>query len=504
MMLFDHVFPDVAGRDRSAIHTVDREGAKATFVLLEFYCTDPGCDCRRVVIQMNWVEGKRIVATISHAFERPRPSDGPQTFLEPFGPQSERSHMLLELFQDFVKRDADFRQRLQRHYKMWKEVVDDPSHRDHAKVRGVGHDDPLFRPAFPRNTGKKRSRRGSTAPRTTAGKDVGLVVANVGRANSKTQQRFRRLLDKVDRLREQLRGWKDQQAAIAGEVTAYHQLFAQEGQLRSKIVRLLDRHLLDGNRSGGQRAFSKAERKKLATAIVHLTGELIDSGGHDDLKEIYNRYSPSNYDAKAAADDAASAEAMKAMMEMFGADFGDADVSTMEKFQAYAESQLEEAEQEAAQEEAQAAERRAKRKKSAKQMASEARKAEEQQLATKALQNVYRALAWELHPDREQDALERERKAALMREVNVAYEAKDLLRLLELQIQLERLDVERAESLAEDQLLHYNRILDDQAKQLALELEEVELPYRMELDLDPGEQLSPQAILEQIANDRLP
>ncbi len=81
MMLCDHAFGDVAARDRRAIQTVDGAGVQATFLPLEFYCTDPGCDRRRVVIQMHWVEGKRIAATISHAFERPRASDGPQTSL---------------------------------------------------------------------------------------------------------------------------------------------------------------------------------------------------------------------------------------------------------------------------------------------------------------------------------------------------------------------------------------------------------------------------------------
>jgi hypothetical protein len=46
--------------------------------------------------------------------------------------------------------DHEYRERLQRHYDAWKEVVDDPEHPDHRKIRTALHDDPTFRPAFPK------------------------------------------------------------------------------------------------------------------------------------------------------------------------------------------------------------------------------------------------------------------------------------------------------------------------------------------------------------------
>jgi len=42
------------------------------------------------------------------------------------------------------------RERLHRHYDKWKGVVDDRKHPDHHKVRTALHDDPSFRPAFPK------------------------------------------------------------------------------------------------------------------------------------------------------------------------------------------------------------------------------------------------------------------------------------------------------------------------------------------------------------------
>jgi hypothetical protein len=267
-------------------------------------------------------------------------------------------------------------------------------------------------------------------------------------------------------------------------------LFEEQSRLAREMVTLLDR-------SYANAGFSKADRKTLAAVISSFAGELLEQGGHDDLKSIYNRYSRSDFDAEIAATDADGADALKAMMEMFGVEFGDSDVSSIEKLRAFTGAQLDAFEQE----EAAAQQRRATRKKSARQLAAEARRADEQRGADKAVQAVYRALAMALHPDREQDPVERTRKAELMREVNVAYEAKDLLRLLELQLQLERVDASHVEEIAEERVRHYNRILDEQSKQLAMELEELELPLRLELDLSPSAPLAPADVIAQIRAD---
>ena len=149
---------------------------------------------------------------------------------------------------------------------------------------------------------------------------------------------------------------------------------------------------------------------------------------------------------------------------------------------------------EAAAEEAAAAERRARRKKSPAQVQREAQAHD----ATKALQEVYRSLAIALHPDLERDPDERARKTELMQRVNVAYEAMDLLALLELQLELEQLDAERVDTIAEARLHHYNRILTEQSRQLAQEIEEVELPYRVELDLPPPARIEPVHVIASI------
>lgn len=90
---------------------------------------------------------------------------------------------------------------------------------------------------------------------------------------------------------------------------------------------------------------------------------------------------------------------------------------------------------------------------------------------------VYRKLASELHPDRELDPDERVRKTALMQRVNQAYEAGDLLALLELQLEVEQLDAGALAGLARSRLMHYNLVLAEQLARLEEELVEVTLPF---------------------------
>jgi hypothetical protein len=487
MMAFDHVFGEVARRDSRALRTVDDRGAPATFVFQEYYCTDPGCDCRRVLLHLHWVEHQRVAASINYAFEPSKRRGEPQISLDPLNPQSEHSESLLALFTEVIATEKRLRDDFVRHYTMWKQVVDDPAHPEHAKMRGAAFEraraQARTRARAPRRRGPDRSRSGET--------DLERVVAKAAGADSKLQQRFKRLLAKVERLRQRLRAWKEHRPEIDRELAMYRAAIEERCRLARELVLLLDR----AHASAG---LSKADRKRLAAVIATFAGDLLELDGEGDaeLKAIYNRHTGGDFDVEAAADEAAGVEAMKSLMAMFGVDVK-ADTGTFEELRTAVEAQMEVDEAEAAA----AQERRATRKRSAKQLASEARRAEEQRGANKAVQEVYRALAMALHPDREQDADERIRKAELMREVNVAYEGNDLLRLLEIQLQLERVDPSRVEVLAEERVRHFNRILDEQSRQLAAELEGLEMPFRFDLGLSPRASLEPSKVLAIVQAD---
>ena len=503
MKAFDSVFPEVARRERRAIQIVDRrDRPTGTWLFREFYCTQPRCDCRRVLIMVEHVETQQIVASINYAFDRSTRRGKPQMFLDPLNPQSELSSEVLALFTDMIARDHAYRRLLMSHYAMWQQVVDDPAHPDQAKVRGAAHDARPFPPAVPGRANRPdrghppgRTRRTKPSPEHRPPGDaqaIQVLGANRARPGSKIQQRFARLVKQIDRCKQRLRAWYDAKPALHRELAAYQAVFEAYQRTSHDLVCLLDRVYPDPR-------FSKAERKKLQALICEMAGDLLAEQGHDDLKPIYNRHHRGDFDAEAALDEAAAAQVMKSMMEeMFGVDFGNADVSSMEKLQSYTEAQLHAFEQ--AQE--QARDRRARRKKSAKQLAKEAQREAEETKVGRVLQEVYRKLAVALHPDLEQDPGERARKTELMQQVNVAYEAGDLLRLLELQLKLEQIDPDHASEIAEDRLRHYNTILDQQRKQLEMELVDLELPWRIELELSPSAHLSPVELVARISADR--
>jgi hypothetical protein len=205
------------------------------------------------------------------------------------------------------------------------------------------------------------------------------------------------------------------------------------------------------------------------------------------VKAIYNRHSRGDFDAEAAAAEAAQAQVMRGVLETeLGLDFGPADLRTVEELRAAALAQVDELEREEARREETAEARRARRKRPQREVAAEARREAERAQVGKALQDVYRKLAVALHPDLEQDAAERARKTLLMQQVNVAYEGKDLLALLELQLRFEQIDEAQLGALAGERLERYNRLLAEQVAQLKEELAEIELPWRMQLDAPTG------------------
>ena len=140
IVAFHDVFPEIAHQETRAVGTVERGGPVSWVHLHEFYCADPACDCRRVVLVAIAEDGKPV-ATISHSFEPPR-GDEPQTFLDPLNPQSAGAHEFLQLAKRLVLTDRRYCARLRRHYRMVKEAASDPEHPLH-RLNGFG---PLLLP----------------------------------------------------------------------------------------------------------------------------------------------------------------------------------------------------------------------------------------------------------------------------------------------------------------------------------------------------------------------
>jgi hypothetical protein len=258
-------------------------------------------------------------------------------------------------------------------------------------------------------------------------------------------------------------------------------------QHRVELVYLFDK-------AHDDKLFKKTDKKKLQHLIIELVTELIHAHGKEELKEIYNKHSETDFDTDSQEQDEVISDLMKSMLkDMLDIEIDD-DVSSPEKIHAVLREKL-------AQQQRLAEEKRSKRKKTPKQLEKEARQKEEEQNISKSIQEVFRKLAGALHPDREQDEVERERKTKIMQQVNAAYAKKDLLRLLELQLEFEHINQAQLNNIAEERLKYFNKILQEQLNELEQEITQIEGSFKMQSNRPPFMALSPKSLLVELEAD---
>jgi hypothetical protein len=305
---------------------------------------------------------------------------------------------------------------------------------------------------------------------------------------SPAQKKFNNLIKKIDAQKKLLAEWQEslsrcQQDAVEKLEPLKKILHEQQAEM----VLFLDAQFTSHK-------FTRTQAEKLTHLITETCEELITLHQRDDLKPLYNKYSADDFDEMDASSDTMALDMMKAMFEQeFGVSLDEDDIDLKDP-RGTAERLAEKAQQQA-QAKAEQAASRPQPKKSAKQQAKEAREAEEAANVSKSIQAVYRQLVGALHPDREQDPTERERKTELMQQVTVAYSNKDLLKLLELQLSVEQIDQNKLNNIAADRLKHYNKILSQQAAELQEELLLKEAMTRQMVGVSPFEQLSPKRLV---------
>jgi len=305
------------------------------------------------------------------------------------------------------------------------------------------------------------------------------------------QRKFNTLIQKIDAQKKLLTQWQE-------IVPQYHQevseklmpLRATFADVQAEMVALLDSLSLNHK-------FTKQQQFKISHLITGICTELIHQGKRDDLKIIYARYSGSDYDEVIQRKNEAANDFLKSMFEYeYGVDLGDEEFDFTNLEDATRRLHQHTQEQRPGDKAPPS-----KRKKTSKQLAKEAREREEAANVSKSIQSVYRQLVAALHPDRESDPEERERKTDLMKQITVAYGNRDLLRLLELQLNVEQIDQMQINNIAEDRLTYYNKILQNQLEELREEVMLMELKMKAAAGCEPYEHLSPQKLLTLLKKD---
>jgi curved DNA-binding protein CbpA len=308
---------------------------------------------------------------------------------------------------------------------------------------------------------------------------------------SKEQKAFNTLIKIIEEKRRKLAAWQEIIPVYQKQYASdYIPLFDSMQEMQIELVHCLDR-------ACDQKGLTSPERRFLHDFISGMAGELAAECNDEELKNIYNKHSGSDFDKE----EAASLNDLKSMLEdITGADLGDdLDMNNPEEMLKRAQAHMREqqAQHEAGQLEHE--ENKAKRKKSAKQIAKESKQQAEEQEISQSIRELYRKLASALHPDREPDPQERERKTLLMQRINQAYDKKNLLLLLELQLELEHIDQTTINNITANRLKHYNKILNEQLRELEFEILTTEAMFKEQFDIAPFERLTPNTLMRNLA-----
>lgn len=137
MVPFMERFPEMGAREtRSVTVPPQQDLPEGEYGFVELYCDEPGCDCRRVIIDVLRPETgwSKVWATIGYGWESldfyrkwsgsggdPTEVKGP--YLDPLNPQTKYSPALLNLFR-FLIQSPEYVARLRRHYQMFRQCVD--------------------------------------------------------------------------------------------------------------------------------------------------------------------------------------------------------------------------------------------------------------------------------------------------------------------------------------------------------------------------------------------
>jgi hypothetical protein len=325
------------------------------------------------------------------------------------------------------------------------------------------------------------------------------IAAAAARPASPEHKRFQALLAKIDKARRRLQAWQEQLPLFAQAHAA--RVAPLEAELR--VARRTWAFELEALQ-GAQR-WSKADASTLSEMICDICGALLDAAGDGEpdaeLKALYNRHADVDFDRE----EELQLTSMKAMLEtMGGLDLGDDPIESAEDLMQRAREKM--AEVQRAQEALNGSPAQpGRRAKPPRQTAAQKRAEEDAKRISQTVREVYRKLASALHPDRVHasvPAAERAARTALMQRANTAYEAGDLLALLELQLQIEQVDLAHAANVAAEQVRHFNKVLSEQLRELEAEIDDRQLAFCASYGLLAERRLDP-ARLDLLLKDEM-
>jgi len=303
---------------------------------------------------------------------------------------------------------------------------------------------------------------------------VSEVALTADRGQPPQLAEFHRLTDAIGAQRAMLQRWQQaSQDFQQQQAQALAPLLASQRAIDLELLRFLDHAAHAGD-------LGRNDLRILHALVRDLAASLLRQGEEPELRAIFASHQDS-----ADADEPGPVDTPEAAAQVSAAAPSDDDwMAQWERMEA--------AQSDAARQRA--------RQRSQHKAASRRRRmaAPDPDDASQTIRTVYRKLASALHPDREPDTQERLRKTALMQRVNVAYTARNLLDLLQLQLEIEQIDMRSIAAMGEVALARHNRVLAEQLDELRQETADTERGFRTLLGLGHGAEPTPVRITRAI------
>lgn len=305
---------------------------------------------------------------------------------------------------------------------------------------------------------------------------------------SAAQKRFNSLIKKIEKEKQCLQNWLKIKPDVQQKVTTeYEPLLQTYIDLQVALVHRLDEF-------HDRRSLTGSQKDKISYLICQYYLSLTELQEMDHLEAIFKKHCGIEDDESTDELDEFMSDVMRGMFEeQLGIDLGDdVDFTDPEEVARHIAGKMEE--REAEQAHSQQASNQTKRQTAQEKRRLAAEKAEQEKIS-KSIKAIYRQLITESHPDRESDPDERVRKTEIMQRINTAYEEKNLLMLLEIQLELKQINQDDINTIAQDRLKVYNKILQNQLEQLQEEVKQVEMPFRMSANMPAHIPVNPEKIM---------
>lgn len=316
--------------------------------------------------------------------------------------------------------------------------------------------------------------RKKQAPRVDAPAESTRLVlsehlASAGTPLDQNQAKLQRLIKQIEGQRQRLQEWRDFEIGFREKVMTQMPPVKEElRHYQRGIVFALDTALKTRGWLTG-----KGQKNQAQTLIIAMSRDLLDEQPDDDeLEALHDEYSDLSLAEEQEIQEMLRERQELLMSALFGGtpeDYGDDDL-VRERIKASFKPQDSHTAPPGCAEAAKARPRRPTKR----EIAAEKRAQE----ASQSVRQVFRKLASTLHPDRENDPAERERKTALMQRVNEAYARNDLLGLLSLQFEIEQIDTEHFARLDAERTRQYIHVFTGQLNELKREIDNLTAPYR--------------------------